>query len=146
PSQRNLGGELMTTTSTNPIVTHSTNAFAAGQLHRRTPWLVFTGAALASIIGFWFIDAADEGADFNVAGAIIVAAIGHVLVLCTLSYLIEGARKAKDRLVTALVVGAFLLALAPLISLLATVTLNGLPRLDLECFPFSLPRLAREWG
>lgn len=134
------------TTGTNPITAVSTNAFAAGLLHKRTPWLVFTGTLAASLIGFWFIAAASQDADYNLAGAIIVAALGHVVVLCTLSYLIEGARKAKDRLVTALVVGAFLLALAPLISLLATVIINGLSRFDIEFFTYSMRSIVGEGG
>ena len=41
----------------------------------------------------------------------------------------EGARKAKDKLATCLVVGAFLVALLPLISVIWTVLVNGLPGL-----------------
>lgn len=132
--------------TTSPTTAIPTNAYAAGLLNKRTPWLVFAGCLVASVVGFWFVMASQADAEYNVAGAIVVAAIGHVLVLVTLSYLIEGARKAKDRLVTALVLGAFLLALAPLISLLATVVINGLTRFDAEFFTYSMRSIVGEGG
>ncbi|HEU4849073.1 MAG TPA: phosphate ABC transporter permease PstA [Terrimesophilobacter sp.] len=122
------------------------NAYSAGQLHRRTPWLVLVGSLVVSFAMFWLLQAATPEADFSVAGAVIVGALFYVVAIYVYSYLIEGSRKAKDRLVTALVCGAFLLALAPLISLLVTVVANGLARFDLEFFTYSMRSVVGEGG
>jgi phosphate transport system permease protein len=50
---------------------------------------------------------------------------------------VEGGRKAKDRFVTCLVHGSFLLAMVPLVSLVWTVLSKGLARLDGEFFTSS---------
>src|SRR5690606_744184 len=47
---------------------------------------------------------------------------------------------------TALVCGAFLLALAPLVSLLSTVVINGLARFDLEFFTYSMRSIVGAGG
>ena len=122
------------------------NAYSAGQLHKRTPWLVLVGSLVVSAVLFWLLQAGTPGADFSAAGAVIVGALFYVVAIYVYSYLIEGSRKAKDRLVTALVCGAFLLALAPLISLLYTVVANGLARFDLEFFTFSMRSIVGEGG
>lgn len=49
----------------------------------------------------------------------------------------RGARKAKDRVVTAVVTAAFLLALTPLASVLVTVVSKGLARFDVTFFTYS---------
>ncbi|MGH3775633.1 MAG: phosphate ABC transporter permease PstA [Pseudonocardiaceae bacterium] len=51
---------------------------------------------------------------------------------------VEGPRKATDRLVTIVVSGAFLLALAPLVSVVLTVLVNGLARFDSVFFTSSM--------
>lgn len=122
------------------------NAYSAGQLHKRTPWLVLVGSLVVSFAMFWLLQAGTPGADFSAAGAVIVGALFYVVAIYVYSFLIEGSRKAKDRLVTALVCGAFLLALAPLISLLFTVVANGLARFDLEFFTYSMRSIVGEGG
>lgn len=122
------------------------NAYSAGQLHKRTPWLVLVGSLVVSFAMFWLLQAATPEADFSVAGAVIVGALFYVVAIYVYSFLIEGSRKAKDRLVTALVCGAFLLALAPLISLIVTVVANGLARFDLEFFTYSMRSIVGEGG
>lgn len=68
----------------------------------------------------------------------IAAAVGYCLTIFLWSRGVEGARKATDRLVTAVVSGAFLLALLPLVSVVATVVARGLTRLDAEFFTHSM--------
>ena len=51
-----------------------------------------------------------------------------------LSRRVEGARKAKDRLVSAVITSAFVLAVVPLVSLALTVAGHGWHRLDAEFF------------
>lgn len=54
------------------------------------------------------------------------------------SYYVEGRRSAKNRLMIALVVAAFLLAIFPLLSLLFSVLSNGLPGLSKDLFFYSM--------
>src|SRR5918997_3996697 len=57
-------------------------------------------------------------------GTVVVFAVG----LYALSRVVEGRRKATDRLVTIVVTSAFLLALIPLLSVAVTVFTEGLHR------------------
>jgi phosphate transport system permease protein len=68
---------------------------------------------------------------------LLVAVVGTLVVVGT-SRVVEGGRKAKDRFVTCLVHGAFLLAMVPLVSLVWTVLSQGLERLDGEFFNSSM--------
>lgn len=122
------------------------NPYAAGQLAKRTPWLILTGSLVISAILFLLIALADPEAEYNLVSAILVGAITHTVLIYVISYLIEGSRKAKDRLVTALVSGAFLLALLPLITLLSTVLINGLPRFDITFFTNSMRNVVGAGG
>jgi phosphate transport system permease protein len=56
----------------------------------------------------------------------------------TTSLLVEGPRKAMDRLITSLVATAFIIALLPLISLGWTVIAQGLARFDIDFFSMSM--------
>lgn len=76
----------------------------------------------------------------------LVAALGFVFISVLVSRLIEGRRKATDRLVTSLVTGAFLLALVPLVSLVATVLTLGSKRFDIEFFTYSMRNILGEGG
>jgi len=59
---------------------------------------------------------------------------------------VEGARAAKDRLVTTLVWGAFALALVPLVSLMWKVLSNGLGVIDAEFLTYSMRNIVGEGG
>ena len=122
------------------------NPYAAGLLSRRTPWVVLTVSFAVSAIMFWLFQQASPGSDFNIIGTLLVAAILYTAVIYVYSLLVEGARKAKDRLVTAMVGGAFMLALLPLVSLLITVIANGLARFDLEFFTYSMRNIVGDGG
>lgn len=133
---------MATTGSPAPVA----NVYAAGLLGRRTPWLVLAGSMAVSFVLFWLLQAGRPGATLNVTAAVIVGAVFYAIAIYTFSFLVEGSRKAKDRLVTALVCGAFLLALAPLISLLSTVVINGLARFDIEFFTYSMRSIVGAGG
>jgi phosphate transport system permease protein len=68
------------------------------------------------------------------------------VLLYVLARLVEGSRQAINRLVTSLVATAFIIALIPLISLLWTVVINGLPRFDLTFFSNSMRNIVGEGG
>ncbi len=110
-----------------------------GQLPKFGPWLVLGLAVLAGV-GLW------QFAGWNIAGAAIVAALGYTVAVYAWARAVEGARKAKDRLVTAVVTGAFLLALLPLISVVITVVSKGMARFDTEFFTYSMRGVLGEGG
>jgi len=90
------------------------------------PYGAFAGsAALAALLLL-------AAGSFSVALLLVVSA----LVACVLTYswsrAVEGPRRAKDRLVTLVIVCAFALALIPLLSLIFEVAKRGIPGLSLE--------------
>ncbi|MEO5778719.1 MULTISPECIES: phosphate ABC transporter permease PstA [Arthrobacter] len=108
------------TSTLNPVRKRS--ALTKGQLPKWAPYAVLAaalvvGAAVLALIGF------------NAFGWGIVSAILFTAGLSGWSRVVEGSRRATDRLATCLVVGAFLIALLPLISVIWTVLINGLPGL-----------------
>ncbi|WP_269937829.1 phosphate ABC transporter permease PstA [Arthrobacter sp. HY1533] len=98
------------------------SALTRGRLPRYTPYAIAGGAvvvaaALMSLIGF------------NVFGWAVLSAVLFAAANVTVSAAVEGRRKAVDKLATSLVVGAFLVALLPLVSVIWTVLANGIPGL-----------------
>ena len=70
-----------------------------------------------------------------------------LLLVPVTSAIVEGSRRAKDRLVTTLVCSAFLVALAPLVSVLSYTVEQGRARFDAEFFSRSLRNIgARDAG
>lgn len=132
---------MSATTSTTGI----TNSLTAGRLPKWSTWLVL-GASLAIMCAIFGFMAAGSGAEFNVVGAVVLGTILFDIAIFVLAYLVEGIRQAKDRLVTSLVVTAFIVALLPLISLLFTVISNGLARFDLTYFSSSMRNIVGEGG
>jgi len=63
-----------------------------------------------------------------VPGLLALTAFLYTVSVTVTSHVVEGPRWAKDRLATALVTGAFLLALIPLVSLLSLVVIKGAMR------------------
>ncbi|MFS0718408.1 phosphate ABC transporter permease PstA [Arthrobacter sp. 1P04PC] len=98
------------------------SALTKGQLPKAAPYIVLAlalilGAAILALIGF------------NAFGWGIVSAILFTVGLVGWSAAVEGSRRAKDKLATCLVVGAFLISLLPLVSVIWTVLVKGLPGL-----------------
>lgn len=135
----------MAQVSTATAATEMPNPYASGLLGKRTPWFILAGSLVVSFVSFWLIGQA-EGGDFNIVGVILVAGLLYMAAIYLFSLLVEGPRKATDRLVTALVVSAFVLALLPLISLVYTVIGNGLARFDLEFFTYSMRNIMDSGG
>ncbi|EHR53621.1 phosphate ABC transporter, permease protein PstA [Saccharomonospora marina XMU15] len=84
--------------------------------------------------------------DWNVAATAVLAAVAYTVVVYVWSRAVEGRRKAVDRLVTAVVTCAFLLALLPLISVIITVVSKGVARFDMEFFTYSMRGVVGEGG
>jgi phosphate transport system permease protein len=82
----------------------------------------------------------------NLVSFVVCTAVLGTVALWALARTVEGARKAKDRLVTCLVYGAFGLTMIPLLSLVWEVVRRGLPRLDGEFFNSSMVGIIGKGG
>jgi phosphate transport system permease protein len=78
--------------------------------------------------------------------AVVLAVVGYAAAVYLTSRVVEGPRKATDRLVTVLVTTAFLIAMAPLVSVVFTVLANGLARFDVQFFTYSMKGVVGEGG
>ncbi|THG35775.1 phosphate ABC transporter permease PstA [Glaciibacter flavus] len=123
------------------------NSLTAGKLPRGTTWMVLVGSWIVFGAIFGVIAAAGGGAkSFNIVGAVFFGTVLFDVVIFVISLLVEGIRKAQDRLVTSLVATAFIIALLPLISLAWTVVSNGLARFDIAFFSQSMRNVIGEGG
>ncbi|MBX3100861.1 MAG: phosphate ABC transporter permease PstA [Salinibacterium sp.] len=130
-----------TTAPTEGIV----NSLTSGRLPKWAPWALLGGSWLAMGVLFGLMAAATES-DFNPVLALFVGTVLFDVLIFIVAYLVEGIRQAKNRLVTSLVMTAFIIALLPLVSLLATVLINGLPRFDIVYFTESMRNVVGEGG
>ena len=130
---------------TTSVATPIQNSLTAGRLPTPAPWLILGAAIAVSAAIFGVMGLAGE-TGFNWGGAILVGALLYIPSIWLFSMLVEGRRRAMDRLVTALVTGAFVLAMIPLISLTITVITFGLNRFDAEFFTSSMRNVTGEGG
>jgi phosphate transport system permease protein len=118
----------------------------SGRLPRFTALGLF-GASWAAMAGvFAILVAAGTMDSFSLVGTVFFGTVLYAVLIFTISSVVEGGRKAKDRLVTALVSTAFVIALLPLVSLLSTVLASGLARFDPQFFTFSMRNVVGEGG
>ena len=140
----------MVTTAPAPNPVKSTkptaNAYASGRLPQGSPWLLLAASLLVSAGAFVIMWLDDPTSDFNLVATVFVGVVLYTVVIYVASRLVEGRRRATDRLVTALVSLAFTVALLPLISLMWTVVTKGLARFDLEFFNSSMRNITGEGG
>jgi phosphate ABC transporter permease subunit PstA len=92
------------------------------------------GAGLSALTGF------------SIALTVVYGVVLGTLAVYTGARVVEGRRKATDRLVTALVTTAFAIAMVPLVSLVYTVLDKGLARFDAQFFTNSMFRVVGEGG
>ena len=123
-----------------------TNVFTSGRLPRAVPAALLVGSLAAGAIVVWMLAAAGIVDEFSIVGAILLGVVAYGVLIYLVSAAAEGRRAAVDRLVTSLVVSAFVIALLPLISLLWTVVVNGASRFDLEFFTYSMRSIVGEGG
>ena len=99
------------------------NALTSGQLPRLIElWLLL---AVAGVVAVAFLLMG-----FNLTGWLVATAVLDIIAIGVASMIVENRRKAVDRVVRGLVTAAFLLAIAPLISTLATVFVQGIGQLN----------------
>jgi len=128
------------------VSTASPAGLRAGRLPRYSP-VGLLGLSLVVMGGLFLIFLlAGMTAAYNATGAIFFGLVLWVVVTYVASFIVEGSRRAKDRLVTALVCTAFGIALLPLISLLITVISRGLARFDVAYFSESMRNVVGAGG
>ena len=121
------------------------NSLTSGRLPRWAPWALLGGSWLAMAVLFSIMAAATQ-TEFNPVLALFVGTVLFDALIFVVAYLVEGIRQAKNRLVTSLVMTAFIIALLPLVSLISTVVINGLPRFDGAFFSESMRNVVGEGG
>ncbi|MCU1571759.1 MAG: pstA [Naasia sp.] len=122
------------------------SGITAGRLPRFSAavLLIFSWLVMAGL--FLILLAAGTMDEFSVVGTIFFGSVLYAVLIFAISSLVEGSRKAKDRLATALVTAAFTLALLPLISLVWTTVSSGIGRFDPQFFSFSMRNIVGEGG
>lgn len=136
----------MTTTTPTTAGEAIPNAYTQGRLPSGAVGWLFTGSLAMSAIAFWLMYAGGVAAEFSLVGTVLVGVVLFDVLLFSLSYLVEGTRKARDRLMTSLVFTAFVIAILPLVSLLSTVAFEGADRFDLTFFSNSMRGILGEGG
>jgi len=122
------------------------NVYANGKLHKSVPWLLLVGSWVALIAVFALLNAGGAVKDFNVVAALFLGTVLFDVLIVVVSRIVEGGRKAVDRLITSLVVTAFVIAVLPLVSLLWTVIADGVARFDATYFSSSMRGVISEGG
>jgi len=110
------------------------------ELPRWAPWGIFVG----SLVVVGVLLAVTGG--FSIGLFVFLSAVLFGLATYLISRVVEGGRKATDRLVTIVVTSAFLIALIPLVSVVVTVVGNGLARFDGTFFSSSMRGVVGEGG
>jgi phosphate transport system permease protein len=116
------------------------------KLSRSAVWSILGLSVLLSFGFFSLLVLGGEASGFNIVGAILTSVVLYIVLIFSMSRLVEGARKAKDRLATALVTSAFIVALLPLVSLVYTALTNGLNRFDGDFFNSSMRNVVGQGG
>ncbi|WGD38111.1 phosphate ABC transporter permease PstA [Lysinibacter sp. HNR] len=130
------------------------NPLTAGRLPRGAPTTLLIGSLVTSALLFLllhFASVVDSGKqasplEINYFGVVFVGAVLYTASITIFAWLAEGRRRALDRLMTTLIVSAFILALIPLVSLLFTVVAGGIGRFDPEFFSSSMRNVTGEGG
>jgi len=126
-------------------MTTLSQALAPGQLTSgRLPKFVLPTALIGSAAVAFAVSVLAAGG--NVAVAVILAYLLFLVVMEIAARVVEGARQAADHRARHLIVGAFILALIPLLSVSWEAASKGLARFDLEFFGRSMRNVVGEGG
>jgi phosphate transport system permease protein len=116
-----------------------------GRLPKWTPWALL-GASAVVMFALFLVMSVASGEGLNIAGWLITAAIVYLVLIYVISAIVEGRRKAFDRLITGVVTAAFLIAMVPLVSVAYTVITLGAPNWSAEFFSSSMRNVVGEGG
>jgi phosphate transport system permease protein len=137
-----------TTTTAAPTrpATPSVNALTTGRLPKYGPLAILLGSWVVMLVVFGLLAAAGVTEGFSWTTAIVLGTVLYAVLVFVVSYMVEGVRRAKDRIVTTLVSAAFVIALVPLISVLVTVVTSGAARFDGDFFSMSMRNVVGAGG
>ncbi|GAA2913725.1 phosphate transport system permease protein [Microbacterium keratanolyticum] len=127
------------------VVLSPPTRLTSGRLPEWSPWALL-GLSLAISFAVFTLLGATAGEGPNVVGATVIGVLLYLVLITVISGVVEGRRKATDRLVTGLVTSAFAIALVPLISVGFTVISNGVAGLTAEFFSSSMRNVVGEGG
>jgi phosphate transport system permease protein len=96
--------------------------------------LIGIGAAVLSVLAFYVGGLMGGGPVITVVGAVLI----FLIALGIVATAVEGSRAATNRIATSLIYAAFILALLPLVSVVATLISKGQGRLDGDFFNHSM--------
>ena len=117
-----------------------------GDLPLTQPQLPRTATLLAAVIAIGIAALVVLLTGINIVGAAVIGWVVLAVGMPAWSYAVEGSRKAADRAVTIAVWTAFVVAMLPLISLLATLVSRGVPILSAQFFQNSMRGVLGEGG
>jgi len=117
----------------------------SGRLPQWAPWALLALSFVISATVFILLAATGDASPDLVATA-VVGVLLYLVLVTVVSTVVEGRRKATDRLVTGVVASAFALALVPLVSVGYTVISNGVAGLSAEFFSNSMRNVVGEGG
>lgn len=128
------------TTTPAPVAVADHGHLTAGQLPKFTDLatLVVSVAVASALLALF-------GA-FSLPAALILGVLLFLVGIYAMAFGVEGQRRAADRLARYIILGAFILALIPLASLLIEVIGKGLPRFDWDYFTMSKRNIVGEGG
>ncbi|RKT33449.1 phosphate ABC transporter membrane protein 2 (PhoT family) [Microbacterium sp. AG1240] len=136
---------MSTTTLTPARPSVATDSLTNGRLPGWSPWLLLVGSLAVTFAAFGIMAGA-SGTGLNIAGAAVLGALLYLVLIFTISAIVEGRRKAVDRLVTGIVTAAFAVAMVPLVSVAITVVVSGAPNWTAEFFTSSMRNVVGEGG
>jgi len=119
---------------------HEKSSITAERLGRNRHITIVLASALLGMLS-WL-----PSGSINWARWIVVMLVAYCVAVYTVARIIEGRRQALDRLMSALIVGAFAIVSLPLISVVWTVVERGAPRLDVEFFTGTMRGVVGEGG
>ena len=126
--------------STGPVFDDDASGIKAGRITRsQHAGILLAAAALA--VGLLTV-LASVGA-FSLFA---LTAVVYLVAIYVIARAVEGRRHALDRLVTGIVTTFFLIAMAPLLSVIYTVVSKGVARFDAEFFTYSMRGILGDGG
>ena len=137
----------MTTTTAPPSeqTPASRRQLTRGTLPVWAPWGLL-GASVAIMLPLFWLVSFTSDSGLNIAGWAVSSVLLFLILVYVVSRLVEGHRKAVDRLVTAVVATAFGIAMLPLVSVSYEVIRLGMARMDVEFFTSSMRNIDGEGG
>ncbi len=123
----------------------TSTSLTAGRLPSWGSWGLLAACLAVSGAVFAVLSSA-SGGEFPIAGWIVVSALAYLVLIYVVSRIVEGGRRAFDRLITGVVTSAFAIAMVPLVSVAITVVSNGLARFDATFFSSSMRGILGEGG